>query len=238
MTAYQNVIGGTPVANLAKPPEGTKASSIKYTMTPTDYSRSENLSLWSDLAMSQVISLVIDNTGCDQDVTVEGGAILQSIIVPANTGAIVPTFSPTGTYSYTISLATAPATDQTVVLSMLNYERPPTTWGGVISRISSSAAIGASFLGVVSTNFLVPSLLLNANPSRRDFSIAWTSAAGVGLFLLCPVVSPGTQTVFCCITDSTARYVTGSQIFQNISYTGEIYVASNVAAVSVWGAEY
>jgi hypothetical protein len=239
MTAYQNVIGGTPVANLAKPPEGTKASSLKYVMTSTDYSRSENLSLWADLGMSQVISLVIDNTGCNQDVIVEGGAILQSIIVPANTGAIVPTFSPTGSYSYTISLAEPPGSDQTVVLSLLNYERPPTTWGGLISRVSSSAAIGSNFLaaGTVSMNLLLPTQLLVANPARRDFSIAYTwGAAPVALYIYFD--TPGTLTIAALLTDTTAAYITGSQIFQNISYTGDLFVATNNATTSVWGAEF
>jgi hypothetical protein len=237
MTSYQNVIGGTPVANLAKPPEGTKASSLKYVMTPTDYSRTENLSLWADLGMSQVITLVIDNTGCDQDVIVEGGAILQKIVVAANTGSIIPTFSPVGSYSYTVSLQDAPSSDQTVLLTLLNYERPPTTWGGVISRISSSAAIGSNFISPASIDPLIPTLLLSENPARRDFSIGWTSSAGAGLFITCPVVGGG-FTVFCVLTDSTARYVTGSQIFQNIAFTGDISVFSNVGDASVWGAEY
>jgi hypothetical protein len=234
--AYQNVIGSVPIANVEKPPEGTKGSALTYTMTPTDYVRYENFSLWADFALSQVMSLVIDNTQSNISVQVTAGPLGQIIVVPANTGMIVPTFCSQSTFSMIVELIAAPMTDQTVVISLLNYDRAAATWGSDITKIPVSRASLSNYNAAVSLNPLLPDLLIPSNPNRRDFAIGWSSGAGTGLFIHCDVVGP-TQTIFALITDSTARYITGSQIFANVSYTGNVYISASAAAVA-WGSEF
>lgn len=128
--AFQNVGGGAvPVVAAEKPPEGKKAFKLTVKLTgliPTVYQQ-----LTPTLfGISQIVSILIDNTLNPVPILVTAGATDINIIVNAYEGIIAPVFSSPGPFNLTVgaldpSLLVAPIT---VPVTLLNYERHPANW--------------------------------------------------------------------------------------------------------------
>lgn len=121
----QNVVGALPIINRRVPVEGDKAAQVTATLAPTDFFVSQifQLSDQSGLMMTQVVTLLVDNTAGNQDILVTHGVLQQKLTVPQGTQMIVPTFSAQGFYPLTVQAVAAPSAPFAVPMILLNYER-------------------------------------------------------------------------------------------------------------------
>lgn len=85
MGNYQNIIGAIPVVSLSPPPEGSAAAQVTYTLTPSlpAVSASYQLSSQAGLAMSQIVTLIIDNSANLYPIEVTHGVLSEVTNVPA-----------------------------------------------------------------------------------------------------------------------------------------------------------
>lgn len=124
-TVQSGVLNGTPIVARNPPPEGQMAVQIPIELTPSIFAANglQQLSSGQVGGMSQVVTLMIDNTRNNNPVTVTHGALNETVTIAANTLATVPTFSGQGYWPWEVSLSAAPAMNVPVTLIMLNYER-------------------------------------------------------------------------------------------------------------------
>jgi hypothetical protein len=184
----QNVQGAIPILARVPPPEGQMAAQVPLVFTPFqfNYSNTFQLNAQSGLFLSQVVSLIIDNSGNPYPVQVTHGALQQTITVPGYTETIIPTFSARGFYSLEVGLLSVPVDAVSVNLILLNYERGV----GAISETIPNTLQGSSlystvisFTGVSSSVFLPP-----ANYALIDIemvlSYMYIPVAGAGQVLI------------------------------------------------------
>jgi len=124
-TVQPGVLNGTPIVARNPPPEGQMAVQLPVTLTPSIFATNglQQLSSGQVGGMSQVVTLIIDNTANNVPVTIVHGALNESVQVAANTQATVPTFSGQGYWPWQVFVPTAPAANVNVGLILLNYER-------------------------------------------------------------------------------------------------------------------
>jgi hypothetical protein len=142
----QNALGSIPVVDVSPPPEGKMAASFSIVLTPSEPSIAQAFQLNSPggLSLSQVVTLVIDNTSNAYSVQVIHGAMNEICVVSAGSTVIIPTFSNKGSYPINVSLAPqsgiipVPALNIEVDVVFLNYARSP----GTFNSGSQSSIIG------------------------------------------------------------------------------------------------
>jgi hypothetical protein len=160
VSTSQNVIGAIPVVSVLPPPEGNAAAQVNYTLTPTlpAISASYQLSSQAGLNMSQVITLVIDNSANLYPISIVHGVLFETTIVPAGGKVIAPTFSNKSSYPISIqtSGSVAPAVNLTVNVIFLNYFRAAANVG---SNIQSSPLVS----GLNSTAIYTGIIRITAN---------------------------------------------------------------------------
>lgn len=191
MGYQQTVIGAIPVVNVLPPPEGTAAAQVTYTLTPSlpAISASYQLSSQAGLNMSQVITLIIDNSENLYPIAVTHGVLGEVTIVPAGAKVITPTFSNRSTYPITIKAASSitPSSNLTVNVAFLNYFRAAANVGSnlqsspIASGLNSTSTIftgitkitanGIYVLTPTAGNFIIDSL---------DFAAEVGTATGSG----------------------------------------------------------
>src|SRR5208283_1574138 len=124
-TSSQNVVAAIPVNAIDPPPEGQRAAKINVSLTPISFYNANQFQLnsQSGLTLSQVCTLVIDNSQNSSPITVVHGALSQQVLVPQNTTTIVPTFSTKGYYFLSVAAITAPSQTLNIPITLLNYVR-------------------------------------------------------------------------------------------------------------------
>lgn len=144
----QNITAAAlPVIANEPPPEGRMLAVLPVVLTPTNYSQSKAIQIGFAGSMSQVRTLYVDNTANSLQIVLIHGVGLQTTVIPANGGAIIPTGSNRGSYSLNIATQNAPAVDTSVQVTLYNYEIPPSQWGGTqIVTISGSIPTGGIIL--------------------------------------------------------------------------------------------
>lgn len=137
VNTVQNVLGGSAsIISLNPPPEGTAGCQVTFTVDPTIgfVAQSFQMSNAQGLSISQVVSLVIDNTANPCSITVQHGVMNEKTVVAALGLQIVPTFSNKGPFPITITLSPGlnalPSAPVAVAVSFLNYNRPSASVGG------------------------------------------------------------------------------------------------------------
>ena len=90
------------------------------------------------LFLSQVVTLLIDNTMNSAAVTVTHGVLNIATSVDAGQAALVPTFSNTGPYNVVIQCLSTPTDTGYTTLTYLNYEKNPTSWSLTAAQASQT----------------------------------------------------------------------------------------------------
>lgn len=126
-TTVQNVLGSaTPVQALNPPPEGNQGVQLSYEFTPTGLltqGQILQLNQPGGLALSQVVSLVIDNSQNPNSVTITHGAFNETVTIEAGGFQVLPTFSTKSFFSISLMIPAAPAQSFPVRVIFLNYDR-------------------------------------------------------------------------------------------------------------------
>lgn len=132
----QNVLGGSSsIVAVDPPPEGKAGCLVKFTIDPVIgfVAQSFQMSNAQGLSISQVISLVIDNSLNPCAITVTHGVLSEKTVVAGFGLQIVPTFSNKGAFPITIMQtpgANSVPSLAIVNVSFLNYNRPAASIGG------------------------------------------------------------------------------------------------------------
>lgn len=142
VAAVQNVIGSVPVVALDPPPEGTQVVNVTFTLKPLipNIATTFQLSSPGGFALSQVVTLFIDNSVNQWPVTVVHGALNETVTVAARATVIVPTFSTKQPYPINVAVANGvfPQSNLSVQIAFMNYARAP----GTFSSTSNLTIIG------------------------------------------------------------------------------------------------
>ena len=161
----QNVSGSVPIVARRPPPEGLKAAKLVFTLTPSDYDVIQPLQLnaQNGLMMSQVVTLVVDNTANVDAIVVTHGALFETLAVPGGTQIIAPTFSLQGAYSLEVAAVSAPAGNIDVGIILLNYDRAPGSNSVTISNatLPVSGNVNANIVGTVTIDDTAPLTVQN-----------------------------------------------------------------------------
>jgi hypothetical protein len=134
--------GGYSVKQVTPPPEGQKICTLKQTLTPTAFNISNALP-FNQLAMSQVMSMQIDNSANPAALFVIAGNANQNFSVPPLGGAVFNVTSSTADFLINIFTAAAPAANVLINITLYNYHVPPAEWGPILN---------ATITGVASVN--------------------------------------------------------------------------------------
>ena len=88
--SVQQTIGSVPIISRLPPPEGNMAAQLTFTLTPTQPNVATSLQLNSQggLMMSQVLTLVIDNTKNGYPINVVHGALNENVQVAAGSTSL------------------------------------------------------------------------------------------------------------------------------------------------------
>src|SRR5208283_4033739 len=124
-TSSQNVVAAIPVNAIEPPPEGQRAAKINVSLSPTAFYVAQQFQLnsQSGLTLSQVCTLVIDNSQNTAPVSVVHGALSQQVLVPSQTTTIVPTFSTKGYYFLSVGAIIPPTQTLNIPITLLNYPK-------------------------------------------------------------------------------------------------------------------
>jgi len=257
MATVQNVLGAFPVKARDPPPEGQMAVPIQFTLTPAIFSSIQSLLLGSQsggILMSQVVTLVIDNSASPYPTTVVHGATFASVTIPAFTESIVPTFSQTGNYYLSVSQATAPVGNVPIKITLLNYDRAVGSYSEIMPNTQQASSI-YSFHGNVIASGNTPVIPIPSNFALVDLElmIPLLGAAAAGLVsadcillsgatfditsLYAPAIAPGAGPI---ATDKVSRrtfatplYLPRGQIIQlNMNLNANCNVAHFVLNLS------
>ena len=162
-TVQPGVRTALPVVARHTPPEGTRAASITATLTPASFFVTEQFALsdQSGLMMTQVVTLLVDNTANTEDVFLTHGVLQQNLTVPAGADATVPTFSAQGYYPLSVTTASGlpPAGNLVIPIGLLNYERQQGFYSTPQSVNIANASIPIA--GNVNANITNASLTVN-----------------------------------------------------------------------------
>jgi hypothetical protein len=167
----QNVLASAPIVALKPPPEGQAATQIVYTFGPSVISFINNyqLSISNGLQLTQVCSLVIDNTANPLAITVTHGVLNQSVIVPPYTSDTVQTYSARGNYPCTVTCNATPASTCQTTITYLNYDKQSSNFsnssigsgaGVLTTLVQSFTGVGSIFVGGPG-NYVLNELTLN-----------------------------------------------------------------------------
>lgn len=155
----QNAQFAFPVTARNIAPEGQMGVQITYNLTTFDFAQtfSYQLNSPSGFPLSQIATLVIDNTQNPGAISVTHGITNSTVNVPAGQEYIIPTFSNSGAYVLSIMQLTAPTQTVQTVITFLNYVRQA-DFGTAQQVTQGSSAIGSSTVNLISnyasdTNF-------------------------------------------------------------------------------------
>lgn len=199
MGIVQNVIGSTPIINIQPPPEGQHALTIQYQITGIVPMITEfyQLNALGSFALSQVCTLLIDNSLNLYPIAIIHGALNTLTNVQAGGQTIVPTFSNNGPYAIQIAAAgnITPASTLTVNITFMNYFVPSSSFtnaplNSVVVTGLNSTLLYSSFntitnllLAVSAGNYVLTELEMfveNIVPVSTGLTAAYIS---VGTFL-------------------------------------------------------
>jgi hypothetical protein len=117
---------------------------ISVILTPTNFAQTIALPL-SQLNMSQIRSLFIDNSANVLPVNITAGAGGVSLTVQALGGGVFPVFSDKGgTFTIQIQTATAPSSAVKINFQLMNFVSAPADWGPVSSVQIGNASIAVT----------------------------------------------------------------------------------------------
>lgn len=153
-------LGAVPIVTLDPPPEGFRSVNLTVTLTPFEPDAAQSFQLnnpsggW---ALSQVVSLYVDNQLNKLPVTIVHGALNETTVVQAGAACVVPTLSNKANFSLNVSVQAGALTTGTMRLEIVasNYNRPKATFSTVLTQ---------SISGVGNTQSLV-STIFNAVPT-------------------------------------------------------------------------
>lgn len=146
-----------------------------------DYSNS-----FSNIGMSQVRAIYVDNALNTQPLSITHGAAQQTFIVPAAGGAIIPTTSQSGTYTFNLATGNPPPAEFPVNISLYNYEIEPAIWGTEIIVVNNNTIpIGTIVLWYGSAASIPTGFGLcdGTTYTRSDGAGTITAPNTVGLFI-------------------------------------------------------
>jgi hypothetical protein len=188
----QNTIGSTPISNVIPPPEGNLAAALAFVLTPAEASIAANLQLSSQsgLMMSQVITLLIDNTANAYPITVVHGALSETTTVAALSQVIVPTFSNKSSFPINVALSgnVTPSANATINIIFLNYVRQSwsynnTQQSAIIATGQNTFPIGPQIINVTGTGIfqIAPGPTGSFIFDSLDIALEGYKATAVGL---------------------------------------------------------
>lgn len=191
-----------PIQALAMPPEGQRGIQQTYTFSPGGLLMAGavlQLNQPGGLALSQVVSLCIDNTQNPNSVTVTHGVFNETITVQAGGFQVVPTFSTKSTYNVLLTLPASPLQNVPVSIIFLNYNRQQYNIQSGGSQVSNNvntqtatAQINCPQLTLQSGQELVPAvegvyyiitefdILAIALSNSASYAVILSLAAGTG----------------------------------------------------------
>ncbi len=180
-TSTQNVVAAIPVNAIDPPPEGQRAAKIVATLTPIAFYSAQQFQLnsQSGLTLSQVCTLVIDNSQNNAPIAIVHGALNQQVLVPANTTTIVPTFSTKGYYFLSVGAILPPTQNLVIPITLLNYPRQ----GGQFSSQQNVNVQNASAIDITvggPTPITIQNTVLNTGHNSSILLSIYNSSAAVG----------------------------------------------------------
>lgn len=133
-TVQPNVLGSTPIVNNSPPPEGQYAVLLSFPFSAAGWTSAQQLQLnapGGGIALSQVASILIDNTGSLIPLAVIHGAMSTTTHCPAGMAMLVPSFSNRAPYQLIVSLASPPPAGVTMTptITLFNYANNTAQWG-------------------------------------------------------------------------------------------------------------
>ena len=145
------------------------AVQLPVTLTPSIFATNglQQLSSGQVGGMSQVVTMIVDNTTNNVPITVVHGALNEVIQVAANTQATVPTFSGQGYWPWQV-LATngAPAMNLNPTLILLNYERSSGIYRQTSNTIQNTGENSSIlYSGIQSPSGNITTTLVAAGPA-------------------------------------------------------------------------
>lgn len=141
MSNFQNVTQAIPVIARKQPPEGQKIIPFECVFSAGDFSASFSQNLQS-MMVTQIRTIFVDNSANSSEVTLVHGVANQTVVIPAGGGAIIPTTSNNGGFTFTLAQASAPGNDVTIGVDLYNYEISPAIWGEQTTIIQQTVPIG------------------------------------------------------------------------------------------------
>ena len=173
-TVQAGVLNGTPIVARSPPPEGQMAAQLPVTLTPSIFATNglQQLSSGQMGGMSQVVTLIVDNTQGMVPVTVIHGALNETLVVPSGTAATVPTFSGQGYWPWAISTVTAPAANNNTNMILLNYQRSASTYRATSNTIQNTGEnSGVLYSGRISPTGNSTTTLNAAGPTGSNWVV-------------------------------------------------------------------
>lgn len=174
----QNVNGtSVPIQALNPPPEGQQGVQIGYTFSPSGVltqSQILQLNQPGGLALSQVVSLVIDNSQNTNAIIIQHGVFDESVAVPAGGVQVVPTFSTKSFFNISLTLPQAPLINTTVNIIFLNYARQQynvTSGSQVTNNNQQAATVDSLNLNNSGQLQMLTNLVPGSYPILQGFSV-------------------------------------------------------------------
>ena len=133
----ENIFGAAyPIMARENPPEGQMAVPFSCTLTPTAYNQAFSPSM-SQMGLSQVRAIFIDNTANSQALNFTAGATLRTFTVPPSGRGVwrVPTGQ--GNFNFQLWTNSAPAANVKIKMEIYNYAEEPYIWEPVTSVAQS-----------------------------------------------------------------------------------------------------
>lgn len=166
----QAINGSVPITNIQPPPEGQMAASLNVVLTPGNISFAQTFQLSSQngLQLSQVVTLVIDNSANAYPLTVTHGVLSEVVQVAALSTVVVPTFSgKAGGYPLAIVAIenAVPSINLDIDVIFLNFPRPPGTFSATSQStiIATGQNTGILYSGLVAIGLATGPVQLTTN---------------------------------------------------------------------------
>jgi hypothetical protein len=161
----QQATSSVPIVNIQPPPEGQMAAKQTVVLTPgiIEYDNVFQLSSQSGLLLSQVVTLIIDNSQNAYPLAVVHGALAENLQVAALSVVIVPTFSArAGGYPLQITAIeqNTPAVNLNIDVIFMNYPRPPGTFSATNQATIIATGQNTNSLVAVTANLPAGSNLM------------------------------------------------------------------------------
>lgn len=134
---------------------------VTLTEEQPNFATALQLNSQAGLMLSQVVTLVIDNSDNQYGIIIVHGVFNEVINVPANGALIVPTFSNSGAFPINVSVQNgiSPTVPLQVNIIFCNYSRQPGSFGNtsnstILGTGQNSGPIAASVLAINNTGYI------------------------------------------------------------------------------------